>query len=285
MKKFFVFPAILMLILCSSVQVEAAKKVVAVMPLENVSGYREYKVAEIMTEYLMAAVQNSGIYTLAERTQAGAVLREQGFQNIASENPVEMGKMTGADYSLVGKVVQADIGIDGSGNFLKGFLNRVSGDNGLARNVGNSFVNGRRAKISLDYRMVDNKTGEIVLVGVVEGSKSGMNDQAALSLACKDASDNFLKELQKVNPFVARIAEIVGNEIYIDMGSDSGLRVGETLIIARESTPIMIHGRIVGMKNNVVGKAKVSEVNSDYAVCKIVSGGNMIKQGDVVKRG
>ena len=106
MKKFFVFPAILMLILCSSVQVEAAKKVVAVMPLENVSGYREYKVAEIMTEYLMAAVQNSGIYTLAERTQAGAVLREQGFQNIASENPVEMGKMTGADYSLVGKVVQ-----------------------------------------------------------------------------------------------------------------------------------------------------------------------------------
>ena len=87
----------------------AAKKIVAVMPLENVSGYDEEKVAEIMTEQLIVAIHSSGAYTVVERAQLGAIIREQGFQNIAVDpnQAVQLGKLMGANYSLVGKVTMA----------------------------------------------------------------------------------------------------------------------------------------------------------------------------------
>ena len=41
-----------LMIICS-LNCAAAKKLVAVMPLENISGYNEEKVAEIMTEQII----------------------------------------------------------------------------------------------------------------------------------------------------------------------------------------------------------------------------------------
>ena len=72
---------LMMLILSLSVTTEAAKKVVAIMPLENVSGYSAKNVAEIMTEQIIVTVQNSGQYTVSERLQMDKILREQGFQS------------------------------------------------------------------------------------------------------------------------------------------------------------------------------------------------------------
>ena len=265
--------------------VSAAKKVVAVMPLENVSGYTEYRVAEIMTENLMVEIQNSGNYTVAERTQMGTILKEQGFQNLVSSNPVEMGEMSGADYSVVGKVTMAVVTNNPSGNVLGNFLSQLdNGRNSLISQAG-AFIHHIKAKVAMDVRFVDNKTGEIIFARTFEGSKSGQNPQMALNEACKVAAQNFLKEMQSMNPFAARIAEISGSQIYIDEGSESGLRRGETLVVVRESSPIVIKGKIVGMKSTPVCKIKVVEVNSDYSICKAESSSSQIKKGDVVKRG
>ena len=144
-------------------------------------------------------------------------------------------------------------------------------------------TNSRKGKVELDIRFVDNKTGEIVFAKTFNGTKSGQNDEQALHGACKEAAENFLKELQNMNPFIARVADISGNEIYIDQGSDSGLRKGETLMVSRESQPITVNGRIVGMKNSTVCKVKVIEVNSDYSVCK-ADRPSLIRKGDILKR-
>ena len=265
--------------------VSAAKKVVAVMPLENVSGYTEYRVAEIMTENLMVEIQNSGNYTVAERTQMGTILKEQGFQNLVSSNPVEMGEMSGADYSVIGKVTMAVVTNNPSGNVLGNFLSQLdNGRNSLISQAG-SFIHHIKAKVAMDVRFVDNKTGEIIFARTFEGSKSGQNPHMALNEACKVAAQNFLKEMQSMNPFASRIAEISGSQIYIDEGSESGLRRGETLVVVRESSPIVIKGKIVGMKSTPVCKIKVVEVNSDYSICKAESSSSQIKKGDVVKRG
>ena len=73
--------------------------------------------------------------------------------------------------------------------------------------------------------------------------------------------------------------------IYIDAGRESGFRKGETLIIIREGSPIIVNGKIVGMKETTIGKAKVTEVNDEYSICKVTSHSDVIKKGDVVKRG
>ena len=153
---------------------------------------------------------------------------------------------------------------------------------GLVGGLINS-ANSRKAKVELEVRFVDNKSGEVIFSKTFSGSKSGQNDAIALSGACRVAAENFLKELQETNPFVARIEDISGNEIYIDQGLESGIKKGEKLVVARESAPITVKGKIVGMKDTEICKATVTEVNSDYSVCK-VDKVSQVKKGDIVRR-
>ena len=275
------FATLAAIIFCSLNFCEAAKKTIAVMPLENVSGYSDQRVAEIMTEQLLVAIHSSGGYTVLERTQIGTVMKEQGFQNIAGDpNKVaEMNKISGADYTLVGKMTLAVIEEDASD------LARIltEGANDIQKLI--ALAGGAKhykGKIAMEVRFVDSKTGEVVIAKTIEGSKTGATQAEALNAACKDAAENFLRELDSVNPFRARIAEISGEDVYIDRGSLDGLRQGETLIVAREGAPIVVNGKVVAVKQTVVGKIRVVEVNADYAVCKIESG--EIYKGDIVKR-
>ena len=265
-----------------TISCEAAKKVVAVMPIENISGYTEQQVADIMTEQITVAIQNSGNYTVVERAQMGTVLREIGFQNIMNpEAAIETGKLTGAQYTLIGKVTMATVTKDKSKNIVNDLANRIS-----KRLAGIEVMSEvLQGKVALDFRFVDNQTGEIIFARMVEGNANGNNADVAIHSACKIAAENVLAEIRNKNPLVARVADIYDKNIYIDQGIDSGLNVGESLIISREAGPIMVNDKIVGMKQIYVGKATIIEVNYDYSICKIVDSLYEIKKGDIVKRG
>ena len=84
LRKLLIGLTLMFTILFSAESGEAAKKTVAIMPMENISGYHEANVAEIMTEQLIVVIQNSQQYGVVERTQLGTVMREQGFQNLNS---------------------------------------------------------------------------------------------------------------------------------------------------------------------------------------------------------
>ena len=274
------------LIVCSMNVSEAAKKMVAVMPLENISGYDEEKVAEIMTEQLIVAIHSSGNYTVVERIQMGAILREQGFQNIAVDpsKAVELGKLSGADYSMLGKVTMVTIENNPTASAVEQISNIFGlGDIGA---MAGDYVNKFKGRIELEFRFVDNTTGEIVLANTISGNKSGSSIEDAFNKACKNAAENFLKQLDGLNPFRARIAAINGSDIYIDQGSESGIRYGETLLVVREGSPIVVNGRTVAMKQSEICKIKVVEVNSDYAICRRAEDtmNGSIHKGDVVKR-
>lgn len=259
------------MIFCFTVTASAAKKIVAVMPLENVAHFGDANVAEIMTEKLIVALQNSGRYSVIERTQLATIMREQGFQNIASDSAVELGKFTGANYLLLGKVTMATV----SENPIKGlFSGSASG-----------FVNGVKGKVGVDIRFVNAETGELIFAKNFEGDKSGKTVIDAINGSCVEVADNFLKEL--TSNVRGRVADVSGGEFYIDLGSDSGFKKGDTIIIERETSPIEINGKIVGMKTIQIGKAKITEVNAEYSVCKVsnVQKGQAIRKGDVVKRG
>ena len=282
MKK--ILTAMIAFMILFSMNCAAAKKIVAVMPLENVSGYDEEKVAEIMTEQLIVAIHSAGTYTVVERTQLGAILREQGFQNIAvtPDNAVELGKLSGADYTLVGKVTMAFIEQNPTATTIA-TIGSALGLGGISEKAG-GFVHKFKGRIGLEYRLVDNTTGEIITAMSIEGTKTGSSVAAALHNACKNAADSFLREVNNINPFRARVAEIDGENIYIDRGADGGLRQGDVLIVCRESSPIVVNGKIVGMKQNDVGKVKVVEAYSDYAICKAEGYSSSIRKGDIVKR-
>ncbi|MBQ3451365.1 MAG: hypothetical protein IJL12_00550 [Selenomonadaceae bacterium] len=271
-------------VICSLNFCEAAKKIVAVMPLENVSGYSEEKVAEIMTEQLIVAIHSSGAYTVVERPQMGAVLREQGFQNIAVDpsQAVELGKLSGAQYTMVGKVTMAVV----EDNPTSSAVAQIASVFGLGDigEMASQYVHKFKGKIGLEFRFVDNTTGEIVIAGTVEGNKSGSSVSDAFNNACKNAAENFIRELDSLNPFRATVAEIYGADIYIDKGSEAGLRLGEILTVAREGTPIVVNGKIVAVRQDELCKIKIVELNPDYAICRLEGNSSVIHKGDVVKR-
>ena len=261
----------------------SAKKIVAVIPLENVSGYDEQRVAEIMTEQLIVALHSSGTYTVVERARLEAIVQEQELQYYLGDpnQAVELGKLLGADYSLIGKVTMAVV----ENNPTAGTLSAIGEMLGLGKigGIANDFVHRYKGRIALDFRFVDNATGEIILAGTVEGNKSGSSVDAAFHNACKLTAENFIKNLDTVNPFLARVADISGNDIYIDKGSLDGLRSGEVLKVFREIAPIVVNGRTVGMKQSEIGKVRVVEVHAEYSICKAVDSVN-VRAGDIVKR-
>lgn len=292
MKKFLMSLLTICIIFYSAISAEAAKKVVAVMPLENVYGYNTENVAEIMTEEIMVALQNSGKYTVVERDQMATILKEQGFQNIAAEpsTAVEIGKIIGADYSLIGKVTLAALEKNPAKGIIENILGNIAGstENEFGfdlRSTAGGFVNDLKGKVTVDIRFVNNETGELVFAKSFTGTKSGTTPESALYGACKAAADNFLKEITA--NLMGRIADISGDDLYIDQGSDSGIQVDDELLIVRETSPIEVNGKIVGMKTVTIGKAKVTEVNEEYSICKIISTekGKNVEKGDIVKRG
>lgn len=291
MKKILMTLMVAFTIFYLTISAEAARKVVAVMPLENVYGYNTENVAEIMTEEIMVALQNCGKYSVVERDQMATILREQGFQNIAADpnTAVEIGKLIGADYSLIGKVTLAALEKNPTSDVIESILGNISQtvgrDTGIDLSSARRFVNGLKGKVTVDVRFVNNETGELVFAKSFSGTKTGSNPETALYGACKAAASNFLKEITA--NLTGRIAEVDGDEIYIDQGTESGLQIGDTLLIVRETSPIEVNGKIVGMKTISIGNARVTEINADYSICKVVSTekGKTVQKGDVVKRG
>lgn len=292
MKKILIVLAAAFTILSSAIPAEAARKVVAVMPLENVYAYNAENVAEIMTEEIMVALQNCGKYSVVERAQMATILREQGFQNIAADptTAVKIGKLIGANYSLIGKVTLVALERNPTQDIVGGILENISPNirNDIGIDLGaaaGGFVNGLKGKVIVDVRFVNNETGELVFAKSFTGSKSGQTPETAIYGACKAAANNFLKEITA--NLMGRVADVSGKEIYIDQGIESGLQVGDELLIVRETSPIIVNEKIVGMKTETVGKAKVTEVNADYSICRVTSTEKSagVRKGDIVKRG
>ena len=291
-KKFFMSLIAIGIIFCAAVSVEAAKKVVAVIPFENVYGYNTENVAEIMTEEIMIAVQRSGRYSVVERTKMATILQEQGFQNIAAEpsTAVEIGKIIGANYSILGKVTLASLEKNPTQTVIERIFENIDGDSSISgfgldfKSTAGSFVHGLKGKVNVDIRFVDNETGEIVFAKSFNGSKSGATPESALHGACRAAANEFLKEI--TSNLMGRVADLSGENIYIDLGSEHGLQVGDELSVVRETAPLEVNGKIVGMKTIPITKVKIVEVNAEYSVCKVVSteNGTPVKKGDIVKR-
>lgn len=239
---------------------EAAQKKVAVMPFENVSGWHENQVGEILTEQVTVALVNSGKYTVLERTQLGHVINELNFQNSGMVNPdriIQFGKMSGTDYTIVGKVTTVAI----AANDTRQVVEVLCGD-GLG-----GMVAAYKGLVHCDIRFIDNATGQIVFARHFRGSACGNNRNVLLQQACQMVSAEIIRAVR--GPLGATVIEREGSIVYIDKGRDEGLRVGEILIVFKEGSPIRRpDGRFI-VKKIPIGRIRVIEAAEDYAVCKI----------------
>lgn len=254
---------------------EAAQKIVAVMPIQSIinNDYCNYA-AEAMTEELVNVFVNSGSYTVIEREQLGSVIREMGFQQTGMVDPnsaIEIGKLSGAQYILVGKITMADVYMDEIP--LLGYRTR--------------------AKVGLNYRLLDGKTGRVLYSSAAEDTHSDafsrdVSAQVFLHKACAGVAEKILKEMQKKNPIVGTVLDVSGETAYIDLGRESGIHEGEKLLVYKEGAPILnTSGEIIATRTIDVGELKVTEVSDNYSICevtKVVDDKAPFTRGALVKR-
>ena len=269
--------AILVLIIIGSYSPdgEAAQKKVAVMPFQNVSGWHEQQVGEILTEQVTVALVNSGRYTVLERTQLGHVIRELNFQASGMVDPnqiIQFGKMSGTDYTIVGKVTTVAIAANDTRQVVEVFCGDSIG----------GMVAAYKGQVHCDIRFIDNATGQIIFARNFKGSACGNNHSVLLQQACRAIAAGIIRAVR--GPLGATVIEREGSIVYIDKGRDEGLRVDEILIVYKEGSPIRRPDGRFFVKKIPIGRIRVIEAAEDYAVCKIMDNDAAITKNAKVGR-
>jgi curli biogenesis system outer membrane secretion channel CsgG len=257
-------------------------------------------IAEMMT----TAMVEKG-YRLIERKQLSDILKEQDLGASGRLDPAtaaKVGKVIGCDYLILGAVTQW--GISKKGGSVGGMLGRVTG-------VGASQT---KAEATIDIRIVNTTTGEIMCVGKGKGSES--NTSVSLTVdwwksidfsgsewytsmvgkATRKAVDDCIKKVDPkasklptlgLTPTVAKmkcgvIAVLSATEAIIELDPRNPLKVGDVLTLKRITNQVKKDGKVIFEDSKVVGKVEVIEVQESGAKVRLTTTGEEIKEGDIV---
>lgn len=273
--KILMLASLSLLVMLMSATAFAAKKVVAVTGVDYASG-ASYgsKAAQDFESQLVTVLVDSGRYNVVERGQLDHVVRELGLQSsgmISGNTAIQFGQLTGADYTVVGNVIAADV-----------------------ETFNNYLYKGYKGKVKFNFKFIDNKTGMIKIAKIVEGSDTvseyenkNPDRNILLSGAVNDASKKIVELINSVNVLTGVVAAVNNDKIYIDIGSDAGAHVGEKYIAYREGNVVThpVTGEIIAVEENYFAQLKVVEVNSNYSVCQVVKAQKPVQKGDKIKRG
>lgn len=277
MKKYFahfISLAVFVMILGTSLVSEAAIKTVAV---GNFIDGTHSRYGKMICEQLQSSIQNGLVqnknYTVVERSNLDQIFRELGLQNsgvVNSSSAIEIGNLSGADYTLMGKVVEAEI-----------------------NPYNNLAYEGLKAKVAVSVQIVDNETGQVLSSDMVSDTDSSatknnlkkfiksdlvpghmsVNRDSLIYNAAEKVANKVLERMNKINPLVGMVVAVKPNEdtVTFDLGYEDGVKEGDIYTIYAEAEPI-VHpetGEILGVDEKYVGTVKVEEVRNNLSIAKI----------------
>ena len=255
----------------------AAKKVIAIMNVSNMSGVRgaEY-VTNHFRESITGVLVQSGTFDVVERYQLDSVFQELAFHEtgvIDAKTAIALGKKTGAEYTLIANLVELNAGV------VDHFAYKA--------------LNGRA---TFNCKLIDNKTGLIKLSEMVKGSKSkhisdnSRTDQSEvknlLSGAADECAEKFANRISELGGVTASVMQVSSGKVYVNLGSDQGARVGGMYIAYREGKQLIDPGSgdVIGTTEENVAILKVEEVKGNYCVMVIKKGDEKSLMGCKVKK-
>jgi len=302
-------------------QPQGRKKRVAIFDFDYAT-VRNYSVAVFgsdidigkgVTDLLVRFLVEDGTYSVIERKAMDKILAEQNFSNSDRANPTsaaKLGRILGVDAIIVGSVTQF-------GNETQN-QNIGGAGGGLGRfGLGGYSHKKSKAIVTLDARIVDIDTAEILGVASGHGESSrestsltgggggwsgfggghvdfGASDfrntiiGEAINNATKQMSDGLIADAPKLQARVIKveglIAAVDGGQIVLNVGSKTGLKVGDQLTVERVTKEIKdpTTGQVIRRLATQVGVIKVTDIDEISAVCVAVSGSGF-QAKDVVK--
>jgi curli biogenesis system outer membrane secretion channel CsgG len=237
---------------------------------------------------LATALDHSGRFLVAERDDLAQVLTEQEMvANRVSQGSAgpKAGAVIPAQYLIVGAVTELSAGDQGS--------NVGIGIGGLPHGLfGGLSLNGQTGRVAMDLRLVNTHTGQIEDsfsvrkelssrgVGITGGYKAitiGGNQfwstplGEAMRAALDEAVARIAADVSK-GGWDALVAQVSGDTIYINAGSDAGLKIGDHLVVERVSGALTdpATNRVLAVQKNSLANIELTAVDTKFATGKFV---------------
>ena len=279
---------------------KGARPRVAVLEFKNKAPQGWGHVGAAAQDILISELVKKGKYTVIDRERLSAILREKDLSlsgDIDPKTAVKAGKLLGVEYVIVGSVTEfGSVKSGASTGWLGGRLPSVD-------------VGTNRFTAAIDARAISTTTGEIIWADTaresttdarvfVAGAGGGAVDEAQADKVIRPVCALLAASLEKgklttaglggsadASGIAGKIARVDAGEIYINVGAEAGVQVGQVFQVVRKGKAITDPdtGEVLGADETKVGQVKITEVKGPrLSLCSAVSG-NGFKAGDILK--
>jgi len=241
-----------------------------------------------LTDLMINALINSNRFRVFERRKLESLVTEQGFQHFSGlvdpSTAVQLGKMVGANFVVTGSIT--------------GISSRSKG----GVHIGPVTVGSGATLVTLTVRIVDVQTGEILYsevkqekasrsaVGLAIGgfdaySQTSQDIISAVNVACEEIVATFVQRMDEgigelaSRPLEGYVVQVSGDTLYLNLGRDSGIKVGDLVRIYHPGKAIIDPktGEVLDQELVFVAEARIGKVKERISEAII-----MRKQGNVV---
>jgi len=273
------------------------KHAIGVQGFENEAGWSgSWKIGKNLTVMLESALYDSGRFVVVEREKLKHVIAEQDLaasgRTAKAKKVAQTGKIRPAKYLAAGAVTEVEESQSGGGGGVSFGGFRVGGSKS-------------EAQVTVIVKLIDTTTGEIVSKERIVGkagntglkvgmSKFGINTdmggfkKTPLGQAAQDCINQavaFIAKKMEDFPFEGSVIKVGSKGVIINRGSQFGLEVGQTLVMAEEGEVLMDPdtGEILDEEEGEeIGKLKVTKVKKKISYCAVTEGEENPERGTVV---
>jgi len=284
---------------------EAPKPRVAILEFKNkTEGYAWswYRAGEAAQDMFVTELVKRGSFRVMERERLEAILEEKNLHlsgDIDPKTAVKLGKMIGVEYLIVGAVTE--LGVADRNVNVPTYL--------FGGRVPSVDVRSQKMDAALDARAFSTTTGEIVWADTasestsdssvyVAGAGGGVEDHRKLdrllrpvvmkladSLGRAKISTSGLGGASDASGVAGKIAKVVGSTLYVNVGSEAGVKEGDEFTVVRPGEVIKDPdtGEVLGANESTVGRVRITAVVGPRLSKAAAVSGTVYKVGDVLK--
>jgi curli biogenesis system outer membrane secretion channel CsgG len=267
------------------------------------AAYGSWDIGGGLAAQLETALVESGRFVVVERPDLAPVINEQQLAlskvTSAGSGPAA-GKLLGAQLLVHGSVTEFDQNAKGGGMSIG-----ISGGGGFGNMLGGGIGNKKsQGVVGLDIRLIDATTGQVLQSRRIE-KRLTMSDTSFQLNASKVAfgSDKFnntvlgqasgqaieeavrfIETFEAGLPWTGAVADVDGEQVFINTGSDGGLQVGDrfgVMVVQRELTDPTT-GQVLDHIEAQAGTLRVTEVHPAYSIAAM-DAPFPVKKGDTVR--
>ena len=290
-----------------AVSCPAQKKRVAVLKFGatgKFGAFEGWDVGDGLAAQLATALQQTGCFNVIDRLALAGLLREQELALtgiVAKESAVRVGRLSGAQVLVKGEITEFEPTTSGSGLTLGFGLPRIP----LGIRLGGEA---QTAQVAMDVRLIDASTGQVLQSHRVEGKanaagfSAGLDNRWAsiggehftktpLGQATRQALveavgliSQSLMALPSEQILQWRVVEVMDNQIFVNAGQGSGLKVGARLRVVSAAKELIDPDTqaVLGAVEQSVGEVEIVSIQDRYSIATIRTNFQP-KRGDAVR--